>query len=314
MFTLTLQLGSPDSCLAAISATEAELWHLHFGHNGSVETKRRIEHTRPVVKSHSPDYSVGNARVAGYSRTNSGNWHEFRINASQNREPNTSAHRYNQFCCKFKESSVDVISEKEQGNEYFKQKKTDTGTTKGSKAEPKKKMVKKNRVWDDSPPEVKLDFTDSVDEKGDDNVKFFAVTEGESMMDKEEIVSSDSEVEEDEQVEGDGKGETKKGCFSSMFQSIAEKVNLEKADLEQALKALKDRLMTKNVAEKIAEKLCESVAASLEGKKLASFTRVSSTVQAAMEEALVRIHIRVHAAKDIHLVSSRRNTTSYNQV
>lgn len=32
-------------------------------------------------------------------------------------------------------------------------------------------------------------------------------------------------------------------------------------------------------AEEIAEKLCESVAASLEGKKLASFTRISSTVQ-----------------------------------
>ncbi|GAB2234796.1 hypothetical protein Drorol1_Dr00004061 [Drosera rotundifolia] len=186
-------------------------------------------------------------------------------------------------------------------------KKTDTVTTKGSKAEPKKKMVKKNRVWDDSPPEVKLDFTDPVDEKGDDNVKFVAVDEGESMMDKEEIVSSDSEVDEDEQVEGDGKGETKKGWFSSMFQSIAGKANLEKADLEPALKALKDRLMTKNVAEEIAEKLCESVAASLEGKKLASFTRVSSTVQAAMEEALVRILTPnrsidilrgVHAAKE----------------
>lgn len=93
---------------------------------------------------------------------------------------------------------------------------------------------------------------------------------------------------------------------------------MEKADLEPALKALKDRLMTKNVvclfvptislttlflsnlkishlyyarfanddiytyylqAEEIAEKLCESVAASLEGKKLGSFTRISSTVQ-----------------------------------
>lgn len=32
-------------------------------------------------------------------------------------------------------------------------------------------------------------------------------------------------------------------------------------------------------AEEIAEKLCESVAASLEGKKQASFTRISSTVQ-----------------------------------
>lgn len=32
-------------------------------------------------------------------------------------------------------------------------------------------------------------------------------------------------------------------------------------------------------AEEIAEKLCESVATSLEGKKLGSFTRISSTVQ-----------------------------------
>ncbi|KAG5080842.1 hypothetical protein JHK86_004907 [Glycine max] len=67
------------------------------------------------------------------------------------------------------------------------------------------------------------------------------------------------------------------------------KANLEKSDLEPALKALKDRLMTKNVAEEIAEKLCESVAVSLEGKKLASFTRISSTVHTAMEEALVPI-------------------------
>ena len=39
------------------------------------------------------------------------------------------------------------------------------------------------------------------------------------------------------------------------------------------------RYMWHSQAEEIAEKLCESVAASLEGKKLASFTRISSTVQ-----------------------------------
>lgn len=101
--------------------------------------------------------------------------------------------------------------------------------------------------------------------------------------------------------------------------SIAGNAVLQKSDLKPALKALKDKLMTKNVvcspigscicfalaydtewrfgfsqvlvsstylswiitwqAEEIAEKLCESVAASLEGKKLGSFTRVSSTVQ-----------------------------------
>ncbi|KAA8535360.1 hypothetical protein F0562_030363 [Nyssa sinensis] len=180
----------------------------------------------------------------------------------------------------------------------------------GSKAEPKKKITKKNRVWNDSPPEPKLDFTDPVNENGDENVTVVAAEQGESMMDKEEIVSSESETEEEEEAGKDSKVDTKKkGWFSSMFQSIAGKANLEKADLEPALKALKDRLMTKNVAEEIAEKLCESVAASLEGKKLASFTRISSTVQAAMEEALVRIltpRRSIDILRDVHVAKEQR--------
>ncbi|EYU35333.1 hypothetical protein ABFS82_10G123900 [Erythranthe guttata] len=189
-------------------------------------------------------------------------------------------------------------------------KKTESVANKVPKEEPKKKITKKNRVWDDSPKESKLDFTDPVSENGEQNITVVAADQGESMMDKEEIVSSDSESEEEEE-ENTGKASNvdtkKKGWFSSMFKSIAGKANLEKSDLEPALKALKDRLMTKNVAEEIAEKLCESVAASLEGKRLASFTRVSSTVQAAMEDALVRILTPkrsidimrdVHAAKE----------------
>lgn len=192
-------------------------------------------------------------------------------------------------------------------------KKTDTAVNKVPKVEPKKKITKKNRVWDEAPTQSKLDFTDPVSQNEDENVVVVAANEGESMMDKEEILSSDSDSDDSEDQEevhsgADKKVDTKKtGWFSSMFQSIAGKANLEKADLEPALKALKDRLMTKNVAEEIAEKLCESVAASLEGKKLGSFTRISSTVQAAMEEALVRILTprrsidilrEVHAAKE----------------
>ncbi|RZC87587.1 hypothetical protein C5167_036125 [Papaver somniferum] len=174
------------------------------------------------------------------------------------------------------------------------------------KAEPKKKATKKNRVWDDSPPETKLDFADPVDERGIEDMEVVTENHGESMMDKEEVFSSDSESEEEEDEEA-GKDpkidEKKKGWFSSMFQSIAGKANLEMSDLEPALKALKDRLLTKNVAEEIAEKLCESVAASLVGKKLASFTRVSSTVQAAMEDALVRILTpkrSIDVLRDVH--------------
>ncbi|KAJ6742998.1 SIGNAL RECOGNITION PARTICLE RECEPTOR SUBUNIT ALPHA [Salix viminalis] len=182
--------------------------------------------------------------------------------------------------------------------------------SKGSKVDPKKKVTKKNRVWDDTPKDAKLDFTDHVEENVNENIEVMAADQGQSMMDKEEIVSSDSEDDEDEVVSKDSKPDAKKkGWFSSMFQSIAGKANLEKADLEPALKALKDRLMTKNVAEEIAEKLCESVAASLEGKKLASFTRVSSTVQAAMEEALVRIltpRRSIDILRDVHAAKEQR--------
>ncbi|XVE97455.1 hypothetical protein REPUB_Repub03eG0021300 [Reevesia pubescens] len=189
-------------------------------------------------------------------------------------------------------------------------KKTDTVVNKGSKVDPKKKVTKKNRVWDDTPPEAKLDFTDPVDGNGNENIEVVAADQGESMMDVEEIISSDSEGEEDDNVQKDSKPEAKKkGWFSSMIQSIAGKANLEKEDLEPTLKALKDRLMTKNVAEEIAEKLCESVAASLEGKKQASFTRVTSTVQTAMEEALIRIltpRRSIDILRDVHAAKEQR--------
>lgn len=188
-------------------------------------------------------------------------------------------------------------------------KKTDTLSNKGSKVEPNKKITKKNRVWDESPTESKLDFTDPGSERGDENMTVVAADQGESMMDKEEIFS-ESESEEDEELGGEAEPDAKKkGWLSSMFQSIAGKQNLGKADLESALKALKDRLMTKNVAEEIAEKLCESVAASLEGKKQASFTRISSIVQAAMEDALVRILTpkrSIDILRDVHTAKEQR--------
>ncbi|XP_039794856.1 signal recognition particle receptor subunit alpha-like [Panicum virgatum] len=165
-----------------------------------------------------------------------------------------------------------------------------------------KKKGKQDRVWDDKPSNKKLDFTDPADERGDEVTEHVALNQGDSMMDKDENLSSDSE----EEVVEDGP--KKKGWFSSMFQSIAGNSVLEKSDLQPALKALKDRLMTKNVAEEIAEKLCESVAASLEGKKLGSFTRISSTVQTAMEEALLRIltpRRSIDILRDVHAAKER---------
>lgn len=101
-------------------------------------------------------------------------------------------------------------------------KKTNAVVNKVPKVDPKKKITKKNRVWDEAPVESKLDFTDPVN--GDENVVVVAANEGESMMDKEEILSSDSDSDdsEDEDKE-DGKTDKKpdakrKGWFSSMFQ------------------------------------------------------------------------------------------------
>ncbi|KAG7979439.1 hypothetical protein I3843_05G131800 [Carya illinoinensis] len=132
----------------------------------------------------------------------------------------------------------------------------------------------------------------------------------ESIMDKEAIFSSESKAEEDEEEGKDSKPENKrKGWFSAMFQSFVGKANLEKSDLEPALKVLKDRLMMKNVAEEIVEKLRESVAASLKGKKLALFTRISSTVQVSMEEALVRIltpRCSIDILRDVHAGREQR--------
>ncbi|GAA0175526.1 G-protein [Lithospermum erythrorhizon] len=176
-------------------------------------------------------------------------------------------------------------------------------------AEPKKKITKKNRVWDDSPPEQKLDYADPVSNNVDENVSIVTTDHGESMMDKEEVFSSDSDSDEEEEKVKEGKSDPKKkGWFSSMFQSISGKASLDKADLEPALRVLKDRLMTKN-AEEISEKLCKSVAASLEGKKLASFTRISSIAQTAMEEALVRIltpRQSIDILRDVHAAKEQR--------
>ncbi|CAI9089365.1 OLC1v1023929C1 [Oldenlandia corymbosa var. corymbosa] len=151
---------------------------------------------------------------------------------------------------------------------------------------PKEALKKAPRVWNDSQPlsQKELDFSTDHDPVSENVPAFHMDHGGESMMDKGEI--------EAEETEKDSKTTEKKknnGWFSTMFNCVVGKASLDKADLEPALKALKDRLIAKNVAQEIADKICYSVAASLEGKTLASFSRISSTVEATMEEAIVRV-------------------------
>lgn len=69
--------------------------------------------------------------------------------------------------------------------------------------------------------------------------------------------------------------------FDSVSKNVVGKNKIEKADLEPALKSMKQKLMERNVAEDIAERLCESVTTNLVGKKLAAFTGIASEVRVA---------------------------------
>ncbi|KAG9157659.1 hypothetical protein Leryth_014174 [Lithospermum erythrorhizon] len=133
----------------------------------------------------------------------------------------------------------------------------------------------------------------------DENVSIVATDHGESMMDKEE----ETEKNRSEQKYGTNlleqiilnSEEEEKIAKSGFVLDISGKVSLDKADLEPALRVLKDRLMTKNVAEEISEKLCKSVAASLG--------------ETAMEEALVLIltpRQSIDILRDVHAAKEQR--------
>ncbi|QHN83182.1 uncharacterized protein DS421_20g702450 [Arachis hypogaea] len=79
------------------------------------------------------------------------------------------------------------------------------------------------------------------------------------------------------------------GLVSLRAGSIARKANLEKSDLEPALKALKDRLMTQNMA-------CADAV-------------VQKSIRATMEEALVRIltlRCSIDILRDVHAAKEQR--------
>ncbi|KAH7620176.1 putative Signal recognition particle receptor subunit alpha [Nannochloris sp. 'desiccata'] len=113
-----------------------------------------------------------------------------------------------------------------------------------------------------------------------------------SLVDVEDDIVYDDE-EEDIDAADSGTDKTKGGLLSSFVRSMSVNVMgtgaLTRDDIAPALAELKRKLMERNVAEEIAEKLTESVAVSLEGQKLSSFTRVSSAVRTAVEQALTRI-------------------------
>ncbi|KAL4443319.1 hypothetical protein ABPG75_011056 [Micractinium tetrahymenae] len=162
------------------------------------------------------------------------------------------------------------------------------------KAAPTKKG-KQARVWDTTSAaggkeDAALDFTDGAPPEA---AAAAVSLNQKSLIDVEEEISYDDTEEEQEEEAAAGAAPKKGGLLSSFVRSIGVSVtgtqSLSRADIEPALAVLKKKLMERNVAEEIANRVIESVATSLEGQKLASFTRVSTAVQQAVEEALTRI-------------------------
>mmetsp|Transcript_3239 Transcript_3239/g.8016 ORF Transcript_3239/g.8016 Transcript_3239/m.8016 type:complete len:600 (-) Transcript_3239:461-2260(-) len=103
----------------------------------------------------------------------------------------------------------------------------------------------------------------------------------------------------DEEYDKSGSGDTDAGSSSGWLNGVIKKFNknlnvtghavMESEDVQPILEMLKEKLVSKNVAEEVAETICQSVESNMSGKKLQSFTRVSTAVTRAVEEALTHI-------------------------
>jgi signal recognition particle receptor subunit alpha len=118
-----------------------------------------------------------------------------------------------------------------------------------------------------------------------------------SKMSVEDVVSYDDEdeaitaaIEHGAANVGSSKSDgVLSGLLSSLKTNVVGKDVLTASDLEPALGTMKKRLQERNVSSEVAERVCASVKSTLEGRKLASLTGVSSLVRSAMEQAITRI-------------------------
>lgn len=157
-----------------------------------------------------------------------------------------------------------------------------------------KKGGKQARNWNELAPggaskeSGPLDFTD-----GSPPGAATVISEDFKQVSLVDVEDDEEYDDDDEETEGAGTGKGKGGLLSSFVRSMSVNVMgtgaLTREDIAPALAEMKKKLMERNVAEEIAEKLTESVCTTLEGQRLGSFTRVTSAVRTAVEQALTRI-------------------------
>jgi len=170
-----------------------------------------------------------------------------------------------------------------------------------------KKKGKQKRVWEGGPisaeEEKELNFCNDEPESQstpDHNAynknQKIDLNDYSSMTAPEES-SSESEEESPSQQEKEvtpsqpKKEGTKKstGLLGRLFSGFTYNKEINEENIAPILENFRQHLISKNVASEISDKLCQSVKATLLGKKLGTFTRMTSTVRAAMEESLTRI-------------------------
>lgn len=155
-----------------------------------------------------------------------------------------------------------------------------------SKPKPKTKVQRKWRA------------DGTVDESGNEVLDFSATDAGEVAGDVSEFVGQDAM-----QKTNDGKmviqdlddmlaqkepEEEKAGVFS-FFSKLVVGKTLTDENLEPVMENMRQHLLAKNVANEVCVDLCASVKASLVGQKAGSFSKTSTLVRSAMEQALKRI-------------------------
>jgi signal recognition particle receptor subunit alpha len=171
---------------------------------------------------------------------------------------------------------------------------------------------KKGRVWGDAPGSAKdLDRSgpggQSVDVERIREEFGSAPEVGDAYADQYEIAAAESS--DDDTLTPAKDNSQSSGIFGFFSRLTGSKV-LTRDDLEPVLEQLQNNLLAKNVAHGIAEQVCESVCVSLIDSKQPSFTRLKTTVKAALESSLSQI---LTPNEPFELLSSIRQVNAENR-
>ncbi|KAI6660541.1 Signal recognition particle receptor subunit alpha-like protein isoform X2 [Oopsacas minuta] len=114
----------------------------------------------------------------------------------------------------------------------------------------------------------------------------------------------------DTMKESDTKPTPKVSRFMSMLGGLTGSKPVGKDRLIPVLEAVKEHLITKNVAAEIAENLCASVGEQVEGRTLSTFTTVRSVVQQSLRDSLSQILMPRRNINVLREIITKRKTVA----